>query len=257
MATRADRPAARGQIPRRGGHHLCRDQSPDLAGIDVVKRPNASPAPSCWRRSRSTRNTPQTEKVRIDVLRRFGYYSTESNGHLSEYLPWYRKRVDEIPRWISMKSWIDGETGGYLRVCTEGRNWFESGFGRGVEGASDAGLRTQGTNERARKLYHRGLRDRPGLPGAFQPAERRDDHEPAAGRHHREPGLCRPPRFQPSGRRRPAPGLRRHLQCLDLRPAPRRRGGGPRRRHASAPGLHARSADRRRLQPAGDLAAGR
>ena len=34
----------------------------------------------------------ETEKVRIDVLRRFGYYSTESNGHLSEYLPWYRKR---------------------------------------------------------------------------------------------------------------------------------------------------------------------
>jgi alpha-galactosidase len=32
------------------------------------------------------------EKVRIDVLKRFGYYSTESNGHLSEYLPWYRKR---------------------------------------------------------------------------------------------------------------------------------------------------------------------
>ena len=39
---------------------------------------------------------PQTEKVRIDVLRRFGYYSTESNGHLSEYLPWYRKRPEEI-----------------------------------------------------------------------------------------------------------------------------------------------------------------
>ncbi len=27
------------------------------------------------------------EKVRIDVLKRFGFYSTESNGHLSEYLP--------------------------------------------------------------------------------------------------------------------------------------------------------------------------
>ena len=39
---------------------------------------------------------PTTEKVRIDVLRRFGYYSTESNGHLSEYLPWYRKRTEEI-----------------------------------------------------------------------------------------------------------------------------------------------------------------
>ncbi len=36
---------------------------------------------------------PQTEKVRIDVLRRFGYFSTESNGHLSEYLPWYPEEV--------------------------------------------------------------------------------------------------------------------------------------------------------------------
>lgn len=71
---------------------------------------------------------PQTEKVRIDVLRRFGYYSTESNGHLSEYLPWYRKRVNEISQWIDLSSWINGETGGYLRVCTEGRNWFETDF---------------------------------------------------------------------------------------------------------------------------------
>ncbi len=71
---------------------------------------------------------PTTEKVRIDVLRRFGYYSTESNGHLSEYLPWYRKRTDEINQWIDLSSWINGETGGYLRVCTEGRNWFENDF---------------------------------------------------------------------------------------------------------------------------------
>jgi alpha-galactosidase len=70
----------------------------------------------------------ETEKVRIDVLRRFGYYSTESNGHLSEYLPWYRKRTAEINQWIDLSSWINGETGGYLRVCTEGRNWFETDF---------------------------------------------------------------------------------------------------------------------------------
>lgn len=71
---------------------------------------------------------PTTEKVRIDVLKRFGYYSTESNGHLSEYLPWYRKRLDDIGKWIDLSSWINGETGGYLRVCTEGRNWFETDF---------------------------------------------------------------------------------------------------------------------------------
>jgi alpha-galactosidase len=70
----------------------------------------------------------KTEKVRIDMLRRFGYYSTESNGHLSEYVPWYRKRPDEIRDWIDLGSWINGETGGYLRVCTEGRNWFETDF---------------------------------------------------------------------------------------------------------------------------------
>ncbi|MDQ0206546.1 alpha-glucosidase/alpha-galactosidase [Alkalicoccobacillus murimartini] len=70
----------------------------------------------------------QTEKVRIDMLRRFGYYSTESNGHLSEYVPWYRKRPEEIKNWIDLGSWINGETGGYLRVCTEGRNWFLEDF---------------------------------------------------------------------------------------------------------------------------------
>ena len=70
----------------------------------------------------------KTEKVRIDMLRRFGYYSTESNGHLSEYVAWYRKRPDEILDWIDLGVWINGETGGYLRVCTEGRNWFETEF---------------------------------------------------------------------------------------------------------------------------------
>jgi len=70
----------------------------------------------------------KTEKVRIDVLRRFGYYSTESNGHLSEYLPWYRKRPKDIRKWIDLSSWANGETGGYLRVCKEHRNWFKTDF---------------------------------------------------------------------------------------------------------------------------------
>lgn len=72
----------------------------------------------------------QTEKVRIDMLRRFGYYSTESNGHLSEYVPWYRKHHKDIEKWISLSSWIHGETGGYLRVCREGRKWFNTEFPR-------------------------------------------------------------------------------------------------------------------------------
>jgi alpha-galactosidase len=70
----------------------------------------------------------EQEKVRIDVMKRFGFYSTESNGHLSEYLPWYRKRPEEIMKWISLTDWIHGETGGYLRYSTENRNWFEQDF---------------------------------------------------------------------------------------------------------------------------------
>ena len=67
----------------------------------------------------------KSEKVRIDMLKRFGYYTTESNGHVSEYVPWYRKRnKEETAKWIDMNCWINGETGGYLRVCREGRDWF-------------------------------------------------------------------------------------------------------------------------------------
>ncbi len=73
------------------------------------------------------------EKVRIDMLKRFGFFSTESNGHLSEYVPWYRKRPEEIKEWISMDSWIHGETGGYLRECKENRDWFEKDFPRWME----------------------------------------------------------------------------------------------------------------------------
>jgi alpha-galactosidase len=67
----------------------------------------------------------QEEKVRIDILKRFGYYSTESNGHLSEYLAWYRKRPGEIDSWISYSRWLHGESGGYLRHCREVRSQFE------------------------------------------------------------------------------------------------------------------------------------
>jgi len=77
----------------------------------------------------------RSEKVRIDILRRFGYYSTESNGHLSEYVPWYRKRPREIRRWIDLSSWIRGETGGYLRVSKEGRDWFKTDFPNWLKGA--------------------------------------------------------------------------------------------------------------------------
>ena len=89
------------------------------------------------------------EKVRIDVLRRFGFYSTESNGHLSEYLPWYRKRPDEIMNWIDLSEWIHGETGGYLRYTTENRNWFEEDFPKFLAEAASPLAEHERTDEHA------------------------------------------------------------------------------------------------------------
>jgi len=70
----------------------------------------------------------KAEPCRIDVLRRFGYFSTESNGHLSEYLPWYRKRPGEIKKWIYPDVWIGGRTAGYLNACRDSRHEYEEKY---------------------------------------------------------------------------------------------------------------------------------
>ena len=49
--------------------------------------------------------------VRKDMMLHFGAFITESSGHLSEYLPYYRKRADLIERYC--RSGYDGETSFY------------------------------------------------------------------------------------------------------------------------------------------------
>ncbi|MFW6309446.1 MAG: alpha-galactosidase [bacterium] len=72
------------------------------------------------------------EKVRVDMLRRFGYFSTESNGHLSEYLPWYRKDEDELQNWIPDEEdrvkFSDGASKAYYEKCYSRRNEYENNF---------------------------------------------------------------------------------------------------------------------------------
>lgn len=53
----------------------------------------------------------QKEKVRIDMMRAFGAFITESSGHLSEYLPYYRKRKDLLEAYAT--SGYGGEEGFY------------------------------------------------------------------------------------------------------------------------------------------------
>ncbi len=80
----------------------------------------------------------KSETLRIDVLERFGYYSTESNGHLSEYLPWYRKGgKEQMARWMDYSYWAGGETGGYLRVCRESQNAYKENYPKWMAGELD------------------------------------------------------------------------------------------------------------------------
>lgn len=38
------------------------------------------------------------EEVRLELFQRFGYFMTETSGHISEYLPWFLRHDDEIQR---------------------------------------------------------------------------------------------------------------------------------------------------------------
>ena len=62
-----------------------------------------------------------SEPVRIDLLKYFGYFVTESSGHASEYVPYFRKSPERVeaelvPRFTTPgNEWFDnGRTGGYL-----------------------------------------------------------------------------------------------------------------------------------------------
>jgi len=56
------------------------------------------------------------EKVRGEVLRHFGYFMTESTGHLSEYLPYFRKNKKALDLYCDEPS-FGGESGAYYKYC--------------------------------------------------------------------------------------------------------------------------------------------
>ena len=56
------------------------------------------------------------EKVRGEVMRHFGYFMTESTGHLSEYLPYFRKNTKALELYCDEPG-FGGETGAYYHYC--------------------------------------------------------------------------------------------------------------------------------------------
>ncbi len=92
------------------------------------------------------------EPVRTDLMKYFGYFVTESSGHASEYVPYYRKTTamvnDELsPRFKTQADhWFDfGKTGGYLRHCHHRETVVEAEFRELIEGVKE--MPTQRTHE--------------------------------------------------------------------------------------------------------------
>jgi len=62
---------------------------------------------------RATLERPEyyiNEKVRGEVARHFGYFMTESSGHLSDYLPWFRKNTKALRQYCDQPG-LGGQTG--------------------------------------------------------------------------------------------------------------------------------------------------
>jgi alpha-galactosidase len=75
------------------------------------------------------------EPVRIELMKHFGYFVTESSGHASEYLPYFRKSermvtAELVPKFLNPADhWFGfGQTGGYLKHCLDRLQKFEDEF---------------------------------------------------------------------------------------------------------------------------------
>ena len=92
------------------------------------------------------------EPVRIELMKHFGYFVTESSGHASEYVPYFRKSAqmvneDLVPRFKDkVNYWFDfGRTGGYLRHCISRFAEAQKEYEELLEGVKD--LPTKRTHE--------------------------------------------------------------------------------------------------------------
>ena len=54
--------------------------------------------PKIWENFNDEPEIMGTDKLRWDMMKATGYFMTESSGHLSEYLPYYRKRKDLLEK---------------------------------------------------------------------------------------------------------------------------------------------------------------
>lgn len=90
-----------------GINHMCWALSITSGGVDLY------PA---FKRVMQTPEMLAAEPARSEVLQQFGYFPTETSGHLSDLLPWFRASGAERKRYCPPSGYA-GATGAYLRYA--------------------------------------------------------------------------------------------------------------------------------------------
>jgi alpha-galactosidase len=75
------------------------------------------------------------EKVRGEVMRHFGYMMTESTGHLSEYLPWFRSSNRALGLYCDEPG-FGGESGAYYNWCRHVEGKYKENMTLGQSGTA-------------------------------------------------------------------------------------------------------------------------
>jgi alpha-galactosidase len=83
-----------------------------------------------------------SDPVRFEVMKHFGAFVTESSGHLSEYLPYFRKRPELISRYT--RGGYRGESGFYARNWPAWRQGGDDSIREALDGRSSLHLRRSG-----------------------------------------------------------------------------------------------------------------
>lgn len=93
LADYADVPYERMRFRCAGINHLSWFVTLEMDGEDLYPRVRrAAEDPAIYER----------DPVRFDILRQFGAYPTESSGHVSEYVPYFRKRKDVLEHYTRL-----------------------------------------------------------------------------------------------------------------------------------------------------------
>ena len=167
-------------------------------------------------RLRSHLDNPETlalEPVRFELMRRFGYFVTESSGHASEYLPYFRKRPDLLASLVETfksagsdySAWFGyGQTGGCVASMRLTESAYEQEVDRQVAGTEPIVFR-RSDEYGARIIHCRGNRYPPSHQR--QRAQRRTHHQPACRGVRRSPLSGGPRGCPPLCRGSPPPQL--------------------------------------------------